>query len=613
MSDYKEVVNCEAIVGKEKTAIPVEVFSKDVFNRGFYLPLEDVMTVIKTLIAGQDPTKSLMPSGRRPGFASLEESQAHLQAIVRNYMFHYGEMFRCPEPTWFDKRRKKLCVLNPDSAFSVLYNIGFSAGLPNFTILSKNLYQLAVNGSSDWPERTVHPLAYMADNYSIYLRFSETEMLHITADDVRKVDLGTDNVIISGTRMGDLPPLEELLELMDELAPSIGNSILRLVPDSPLTVHYKTRFAHDDALSFNQAHTMALSRFLFMFASAQHPHLWPIELFTGDADSGKSTLPEKRNAILRGDARKVELDAMPIKMRDFIGLVTKADYIVLDNVDSVFEDAAAEYINMVCRMASGCTISLNVLYMTNTTAEYFLMKHTALTARANPFDRDDVLRRILHMKMAAGTGKESKTLLMKAVVQARPQIWAEILLRLQNMVKAHQANAAKQYTLITKMAEYEAYTMICSEFEGSLDETVALWTAYNGGYKDSITMDNGLVASVLMWLGQDPNRAGNVYSSTRLHAGLLAVHKEIGIEFPYKYANSFGKAITANLVALKAGAGLHVRRHNTKGTREIVFTLTPEMMEIAKEAYIDVRTSPTGPLASVIKRRPSLASLKLSS
>jgi hypothetical protein len=608
MAPYKEAATFPVKDNGEDTTMTVDVYSHDIYNEDFYLEQDDLHAVLDMLFVRRDPTRGVDRKGHRYGIGSAEATQRAIQIIVWNYMRNNGEMFRDPQPTWFDRKRLKLCRLEKDNAWPVLFPIGFAEGLPNFTVTSKNIYRHAVNGHSDWPEKTVYPLAFMPrDSSAIYIRATEISMYRVTADRIEVVPIGTDDILLKGDKLGNLPPLEELNAHVEGLRPLLGHSTMQTVPGTPLTTYYLTRFSEEDVLSYNQAHTMVIARLMFMFCASRHPLLWPMRLLTGDTSGGKSTLAEIENIIFRGDMLKVELDALPTSMASFISHVTSVDYCCFDNIDNAFDEASDELKNMMCRLATGASISLRVLYETNTNRTYSLLKHVTLSARANPFDRDDILRRVLHIKMAPGAGDREKTGILEAALDNRTAIWAEILIRCQNIVKAHKANAGKSYPLVSKMKEYENYTMICADFEDSLEETRKLWAAYTQAYKDAITLDNHLLTSVLLWLGQNVGRAKGTYSSTSLHASLLLLHKEIGIEFPYKYATTFGKAITSNEVALRAGAGLQYKTNNKLGRREISFMATPEILAQAVALYHDVTGK--GNTVVPVKRGPSIAEL----
>jgi hypothetical protein len=598
MPEYKSIQQFAVLMEGRQQIVDAAIYSPEIFTSDCTLDRNDLIEVLKMLFRNENPTKGLESKGRRPRYQSQEECISDLMEIVRNYMTAYGETFRCPQPVFFDKERCRLNQIEPDNAWPILYPIGFSDGLPKFRIVSRNLHQEAISTSSlAWPERRVYNIAYMADDYSaIYIRASETEMIKITEDDFELVPLGTDGVLVKSSNMADLPPMEDLRDHVVTLRETLGDSITRLVPGTALTDLFKTRFATDDLLTPQQAQRILLTRLLFMFVSAQHPLLWPLPAITGDTGTGKSTPFELQNVIFRGSRDKAELDALPTKMRDFIAYLTKSEYCALDNVDNAFAKSPPEVQNVLCQTSSGGKISLAALYETNTKRDK-LQTHVFLTARDMPFDREDVLRRVIHLRTASGVGEEVKTRLLDAVAKRRTEIIAEILVRCQNMVRAHKANADKRYPLQSRMREYEFFTLLCADYEGMLQETVDLWAAYVGTYHASITQDNGLLTSILLWIGQDPERVKGSYFTDTLHKHLLDLHKKIGIEFPYRANTSFGRALTDNLVALKIEAGLQDGTDPVRKRRLISFNMPPDRLETAAAMYRDLVANPGRPSA----------------
>jgi hypothetical protein len=116
VADYKTI--CQFPV--KRAGIPVieeaAVYSPNIFTGDFALEEKDLIEVIKLLCRNERPTSGLDSKGRRAKYQSEEENAGDLYEIVMNYMKAYGECFRDPAPTFFDKTRRLLCPISKDSA-----------------------------------------------------------------------------------------------------------------------------------------------------------------------------------------------------------------------------------------------------------------------------------------------------------------------------------------------------------------------------------------------------------------------------------------------------------------------------------------------------------------
>jgi len=596
MTEYKTLRQFE-VKGSDS---PVEAWIYDrretFLSDRFSLSIPDFAEVMTLLLEGKDPTQGLDFKGRRFTYKSQEARMTDLLDLIRNYMRKYGDCFREPQPVFFDRERHKLCPIYPDNAWSVLAPIGLAAGLPTFKALSQNLYLEAFSdGELGWPERTVHQTGFMNEDYSaLYVWASSTTMIKVTPIGFDLVPLGTDDVLVKSNEMADLPDFDWLMEFVDEYQNKLGNAITTLVPGTPLTELFTTRFAEDDFLSPDQAQRMLLTRLMFVFAAAQHPLLWPFMIITGETGTGKSSPFEILKAWMRGARDKAELDSLPTKMRDFVAYLTHTGIGTLDNVDHAFTGTAAatQMQNLLCQVATGGNISIAELYQTNSKTEHRVQTHMFLTARDMPFEREDVLRRVIHLKTRTGHGDKVKTHILDKALKHRAEVFAEILVRCQNMLRAHQSNANKQYKLQTRMKEYEHFTLLCADFEDALEETITLWDAYMATYNTAITQNNPILTAVLLWLGEEPERANSAIFTDTLYKQVSDLYRKIGLELPYSANSTFGKAITDNAVALKQGAGLVDGLDRETRRRRMSFSATDKQLSTAVAMYKSMTAKP---------------------
>lgn len=154
------------------------------------------------------------------------------------------------------------------------------------------------------------------------------------------------------------------------------------------------------------------------------------------------------------------------------------------------------------------------------------------------------------------------------------------------MLRAHIVNADKEYELISGMAEYERFTLICADYEGTLAEVQAIWQAYASMPRENIPSLNHLVYAFRFWLGQDPARAGKHYPAGALYCAMQRLYQSLGQQFGYPTVGTFGRAIAKQRNALSV---IGMRKKRSK--QGILYSLQPSAKElsICRSAYENAR------------------------
>jgi hypothetical protein len=225
--------------------------------------------------------------------------------------------------------------------------------------------------------------------------------------------------------------------------------------------------------------------------------------------------------VFKNDAA-AKTKSLPGKEDGLIAALTNSAVCCFDNIDGArLEDPQRSTISdTICHLSTGAEVPWRKLFSDMEVLDFKIQNHGFFTARVDPFSsRIDVHRRTITLTMEPPVipgevpeGKEGPTKdhYTAWTHEARPRILAEILLRCQNMVRAHQQYGTKQYRSRTEMADYEIFTYRCAEYEGTLPETQALWEVSRKLYLEAITDHNFLVLALRTWLGKtgvpNPNR-----------------------------------------------------------------------------------------------------------
>jgi len=513
-----------------------------------------------------------------------------MRRATMQHMVDRGEFFRIGSGSYYlDKAAS--CLIPVSLTSPALRKLLWRLGYVPKSGFTAAILESIVDHAAMARVRPYHRVAYLSEE-ALYIRASDNTMLRIKADEIREVPLGTDDVILIANDLASWPPLKELKPLIEEMSATIGKTCTQIRPDLPLSHHLTTRWSTDSPLSPDQAHQLFITRLMFIFAASRYS-LWPIILLIGDQGSGKSTPLELLLVLLRDDIAATT-KSLPGKEDGLIAALTNSAVCCFDNVDGArLDDPQRSTISdIICHLSTGAEVPWRKLFSDMEVLNFKIQNHALFTARVDPFSsRIDVHRRTITLTMEPPEipsevmeEKPTKELYRAWTYTARPRILAEILLRCQNMVRAHQQYGTKQYRSRTEMADYEVFTYRCAEYEGTLPETQALWEVSRKLYLEAITDHNFLVLALRTWLGRtgvpNPNRE---VSPQTLFGELESMFSETK-NFPYRNPAQFGKHIGTNLPALRV---LGFAKVTTRSGHSYVFRPSESELERCHQTYKD--------------------------
>ena len=330
---------------------------------------------------------------------------------------------------------------------AMLRTLGLLADQADTRLIASNIQMVADTA----PERKRHRFGFLAeDSSAIYFNAGEERMIKVSADAIEEVPIGTDGVIQMADDLRPWPAFTEILSHVEKLRPFIGKACTMPLPGLPMSKNITARWATSKHLSADQLHWLWLQRIVFMCCSNRYS-VWPLILILGEQNSGKSTGPERLLAALLGEA--TDLKGLPERGDALIASLTNRALAVYDNIDGFVDDRGrAGFSNTFCLVATGGEIDMRKLYSTNELVSIRVQNHVWFTSRTMPFERDDLLRRVLRFGVTAeGSEDGDKDAMIESAAQARTPILAEWLLRAQNIVKAHRQWQPRPYKLITQI------------------------------------------------------------------------------------------------------------------------------------------------------------------
>ena len=432
------------------------------------------------------------------------------------------------------------------------------------------------------PIHDVHRLSCMSAT-AIYIWASRSTMYRITSSTIEQVFIGTDDVVLINDDLADLPGLDSLRPHIDTIRPILGDSCTQLHPGLPITDIITSRWAKDAALAPDQAQQMFITRFLFMFSAASQTSLWPVTLSTGEQNSGKSTLYEIILTMLRG--KLAEGKKLPSKVDDVVSSVSNTSYAVYDNADgAIFSRSSKDSLaDIFCLIATGGEYEKRAHYHNNKPFRVNVRNHAALTARVNNLAESDLLRRtlIFPIEPPDSSNVVEKNSILKKGITHRAELFTEILLRCQNILRAYLA-PEPTYRYQSQMAEYEAYTLRCAAYEGSLAEVEAIWSAYMDQFREAMAESNSMLWAIKLWLGKHPEKAAVYVTPTEIFTDLQMIHEETRQKMTYSNASRFGLNVNTNSTVLRT---LNMDFNRTNVARFYSFSPSPDQLAECKATY----------------------------
>lgn len=211
-----------------------------------------------------------------------------------------------------------------------------------------------------------------------------------------------------------------------------------------------------------------------------------ILLLLGEKGSGKTTAIKKIIFLLLGCFSG--LQKIPDKEDDFYTSLSNNYLTLFDNVDTYkkwLPDALAASTN-------GIKVARRKLYTTNEQIEYNTRCWIALTSREPKIKRDDIIDRMLILRVARLKTFQSESSIYKIIADNKNVIWTEIICMLRKVLNTLKNAPTTNLESNNRMADYERVSHIISQALGkeSCWESVSKKTNYSQA--DLLISDNTL-------------------------------------------------------------------------------------------------------------------------
>ena len=189
----------------------------------------------------------------------------------------------------------------------------------------------------------------------------------------------------------------------------------------------------------------------------------PILTLHGEAGSGKTSVMRAIGMVLEGDAYTPL--SLPSREDYFDEAVRNRDFVVFDNVDSY----ARWLPDKLSLVATGFTTESRKLYTNNVIIRYPVRCATALTTREPKFMRDDVVDRLVPIRVDPWEVKKLQSEITFGIIDNRSLLMTELLTKLNQLVKELKAsgNALPAFEHSFRMADFASLLQLVCELEGA--------------------------------------------------------------------------------------------------------------------------------------------------
>jgi len=251
----------------------------------------------------------------------------------------------------------------------------------------------------------------------------------------------------------------------------------------------------------------------------------PILFFHGEPGAGKTSVLVGIGQLFEGPSYSPL--SVPDKEADFEFQVRNRDWVFYDNVDSPSKwlpDALA-------RLATRFTVQARKLYTDNTQLRYPVRCFAALTAHSPKFRRDDVVDRLIPVRVEPFTLFKAQGDLDYDLETNRNLIWSELIDDLNRLVKWIRDNEGLPIRMYEfRLADFARFLEIVCELDGQEFEAILRVLKLNQA-SEALEEDE-FVAILRAWLGIKGN-AGKEVTARQLFLDLISL--PVGADLPKQY------------------------------------------------------------------------------
>lgn len=481
------------------------------------------------------------------------ERKREIAALVLTDLTTRGKLIRTPDGAlyFFDLQAKTLEQVDQDEFLAEIYErFGLNSTEVETHYVEREILMVARRRGT---RVKVRRLAFWnEETQALYVDATNGSMFVLNGQDIARVDNGTDEVLFVADRRTD--PIEP------DVTASV-DSFQSLFTDLSLTGEDQT--SKDQALALMKV--WALSIFFLEALPVR-----PILALIGEQGSGKTTLGRRLGLILYGRSFQVgSFRSDPSGEDDFVAAITARRFVVFDNADANIRWLP----DHLARLATGADIEKRELYTTNDLISYSLDCMLAITSRDPRWKRDDVVRRLLPIRMETIRGsKRPEKLLQGEIVNGREAIWGA-LLTLLNQVVASIRTRSGEGTSSHRLADFHWFGSHAAPVLGLQTEFNLAMAALEQAQLSLLGEGDERLELFMLWVKERHLAlTEEIITSHELFKEFKNIHPGPERAFPFKNTTALGAWIGRHKELIEAQMGVVIRETRSSVTRSWKFT-----------------------------------------
>ncbi len=299
----------------------------------------------------------------------------------------------------------------------------------------------------------------------------------------------------------------------------------------------------------------------------------PILTIFGEQNSGKSSTARFLGLLLFG--KRFEVGGFRSDKSgesDFLAAITNQRLTVYDNADS----PASWLGDHLARAATGAVIQRRQYHTTNNLISYRPNTFIALTSRDPRWNRDDVAKRLLPIRLYSlqQGGNMPEGTLKDTVLQARPKIWGGMLQFLNVAVELMKAEVTS-YRSSHRLADFHRLGTFLARSMGVESLFESGMENLNQSQLDLLAESDERLDLVRLWIDQFPGGLGEISISVQqLFISLKDKYPGSERNFPFRSPHALGSWLSKNKELIKSQLGVSIMDDRSQGKRGWIFSST---------------------------------------
>lgn len=482
--------------------------------------------------------------------ASLQafEKKREIAARVLADLKTRGKLIRTPEGVlyFFDLQTKTLERIDQDEFLAEIYErFGLNSTEAETRYVEREILMVARRRGT---HVQVRRLAFWhEDTQTLYVDATDGTMFVLNGQTITRVDNGSDEVLFVADRRAS--PIE----------PDFTAAL-----DCFNILFINLSLAGEDQASKDQ--TVALMKIwaLSLFFLEALP-VRPILALIGEQGSGKTTLGRRLGLALYGPSFQVgSFRSDPSGEDDFVAAITARRFVVFDNADAQIRWLP----DYLARLATGADIEKRELYTTNNLISYRADCMLAITSRDPRWKRDDVVRRLLPIRMETIQGsKRPEKLLQREIEERRGDLWGA-LLTILNQVVAAMRTSPGEGTSSHRLADFHCFGNLSASVLGIHAEFTAAMAVLDQMQLALLGEGDERLELFSLWVHERPLLWGEyVISTQELYGELRDTYPGKERNFPFKNQTALGAWLGRYKELIEAHVGVVVIAARSSVTR----------------------------------------------